>query len=134
MDCLRCNSAMKKMLLDGVLIDKCETCKGVWLDANELEMLKYDDGKDKEGLVLELKSELMAEKRRLMTTVGLCPKCQEQSLVAFRRSGVELDQCPSCFGLFFDHGELQKVLEKEQSGVKKFLYGLKKNLKIRKTD
>jgi Zn-finger nucleic acid-binding protein len=125
---------MKKMLLDGVLIDKCETCKGVWLDANELEMLKYDDGKDKEGLVLELKSELMAEKRRLMTTVGLCPKCQEQPLVAFRRSGVELDQCPSCFGLFFDHGELQKVLEKEQSGVKKFLYGLKKNLKIRKTD
>jgi len=124
---------MKKMYLDGVLIDKCDICKGVWLDANELEMLKYNDGKDKDELVVELKSELIAEKRRLMTTVGMCPKCQEQPLVAFRRSGVELDQCPACFGLFFDHGELQKILEKEHNGVKKFLYGLKKNLKIKRS-
>jgi Zn-finger nucleic acid-binding protein len=124
---------MKKVFLGGVLIDKCDTCKGVWLDANELEMLKYDDGKDQAELAMEIRAELIEEKKRLMTTVGMCPKCQEQPLVAFRRSGVELDQCPACFGLFFDHGELQKILEKERSGIKKFLYGLKKNLKLKRS-
>ena len=129
MDCLRCSSQMKKVYMEGVLVDICENCKGVWLDANELDMLKYDDGKDPEELAVEVRNELRAEKRRLFTTVGMCPKCQRQPLFTFIRSGVELDQCPACYGTFFDNGELQRILEKERNGVKKFLYVIKKNLK-----
>lgn len=132
MDCLRCNSSMKKMTLDGVLVDKCSNCQGIWLDSNELEMLKFDDGKEKEDLMLEARKELVQEKKRLLTTVGMCPKCQRHSLKTFHRSGVEIDQCPACYGLFFDHGELQKVIAKEDNGVKKFLYGIKKKLNLKK--
>lgn len=129
MDCLRCSSQMKKVYMEGVLVDLCETCRGVWLDVNELEMLKYDDGKDQVELATEVQRELVAEKSRLLTTVGMCPKCQRQPLVSFIRSGVELDQCPACFGTFFDNGELQRILEKERNGVKKFLYVIKKSWK-----
>jgi Zn-finger nucleic acid-binding protein len=128
MDCLKCNSAMKKMTLDGVLIDKCGTCQGVWLDANELDKLKYDDRKDKQELLKEATTEVIQERKRLLTTVGMCPKCQRKRLDTFVRSGVEIDQCPACSGLFFDHGELQKVIANEHNGMKKFLYGIKKHL------
>ncbi len=132
MDCLKCNSAMKKQTLDGVLIDKCENCQGVWLDANELDKLKYDDGKNREELLREATAEVIQEKQRLVTTVGMCPKCQRKSLKAFIRSGIEIDQCPSCYGIFFDHGELQKIITREHNVVKKFLYGIKKTIKRKK--
>ena len=129
MNCLRCNTPMKKINMEGVLIDKCDNCKGVWLDANELEMLKYDDGKKQDELAVEVHVERIAEKNRLLSTVGMCPKCQRQPLVSFIRSGIELDQCPSCFGLFFDYGELMHIIERERNGIKKFLYGIKKLIK-----
>ena len=132
MDCLRCGNAMRKFPLDGVLIDKCDNCQGVWLDADELDRIKYDDGKEQNELAREIRSEQLAEKRRLMTTVGLCPKCQRSKLTTFIRSGVEIDQCPTCFGLFFDHGELQRLIANEHNGIRKFLYGIKKTLKGRK--
>jgi len=131
MECLRCNSAMKKMDLDGVLIDKCSNCGGVWLDADELDKLKYDDGKDKQELMIEAKNEVMQERKRLLTTVGMCPKCQRKKLDTFVRTGVEIDQCPACYGLFFDHGELQKISANEHNGMTKFLYGIKKTLKLK---
>jgi len=122
---------MKKTELDGVLVDKCSTCGGVWLDANELEMLKYDKGKGKDDLLTEARNEVIQEKKRLITVVGLCPKCQGHSLKSFVRSGVEIDQCPVCYGIFFDHGELQRVIAKEDNGIKKFLYGIKKSLNLK---
>ncbi len=39
----------------------------------------------------------------------LCPNCNT-SMQAVNRSGVELDMCPSCRGVWLDRGELEKVL------------------------
>ena len=47
MDCPVCKSAMITLELAEVEIDYCTGCKGVWLDAGELEMLLEDDGKAK---------------------------------------------------------------------------------------
>ncbi|MGE0701803.1 MAG: zf-TFIIB domain-containing protein [Hyphomicrobiaceae bacterium] len=37
--CPVCQGAMKEMLRNGVLIDTCTQCRGVWLDRGELEKL-----------------------------------------------------------------------------------------------
>lgn len=127
MECIKCKKAMKKAKLEGILVDKCDTCGGVWLDAGELEMLEKKNGKTDQELKKEAMNEIMNEKMRLITTEGLCPKCQEQRINRYMRSGVELDQCPACKGLFFDYGELDKIMaaEKSQSPFKKFLSGMK---------
>jgi Zn-finger nucleic acid-binding protein len=39
----------------------------------------------------------------------LCPNCNV-SMQAVNRSGVELDMCPQCRGVWLDRGELEKVL------------------------
>ena len=41
-----------------------------------------------------------------------CPKCQG-SMRSYERSGVTVDQCADCRGLFLDRGELEKLVDAE---------------------
>lgn len=43
----------------------------------------------------------------------LCPNCNT-SMQAVNRSGVELDICPGCRGVWLDRGELEKILADER--------------------
>ena len=40
-----------------------------------------------------------------------CPNC-ETTLVMSERSGVEIDHCPQCRGVWLDRGELDKIIER----------------------
>lgn len=42
-----------------------------------------------------------------------CPKCPG-SMRTYERSGVHVDQCDSCRGIFLDHGELEALSQLEQ--------------------
>ncbi len=42
-----------------------------------------------------------------------CPNDQT-TLVMSSRSGIEIDYCPQCRGVWLDRGELDKILEREQ--------------------
>ena len=39
--CPRCGTALTERLFQTVKLDACEKCKGVWLDAGELEMVMH---------------------------------------------------------------------------------------------
>jgi Zn-finger nucleic acid-binding protein len=41
-----------------------------------------------------------------------CPKCQG-SMRTYERSGVTVDQCSECRGIFLDRGELEKFVDAE---------------------
>ncbi|MDR7280014.1 Zn-finger nucleic acid-binding protein [Catenuloplanes atrovinosus] len=43
-----------------------------------------------------------------------CPKCHGQ-MRQYERSGVTIDQCTECRGIFLDRGELEKLFEAEQN-------------------
>jgi uncharacterized protein len=43
-----------------------------------------------------------------------CPKCQGQ-MRQYERSGVLVDQCAECRGIFLDRGELEKLVNAETS-------------------
>lgn len=40
-----------------------------------------------------------------------CPVC-DSSLQMTERSGVEIDYCPKCRGVWLDRGELDKIIER----------------------
>lgn len=42
MKCPKCSHDMREIRQDDVYIDVCQRCRGVFLDAGELEMLLYD--------------------------------------------------------------------------------------------
>ncbi len=41
----------------------------------------------------------------------LCPTCKTD-LTMSERSGIEIDYCPSCRGVWLDRGELDKIIER----------------------
>ncbi|MBU6512719.1 MAG: zf-TFIIB domain-containing protein [Betaproteobacteria bacterium] len=45
-----------------------------------------------------------------------CPKCRT-AMNSFERSGVILEHCPECGGIFLDRGELERVIEAEAPGL-----------------
>lgn len=44
-----------------------------------------------------------------------CPKCQAP-MRSLERSGVTLERCSECGGVFLDRGELERLEEAEQTG------------------
>ncbi len=42
----------------------------------------------------------------------VCPKCQG-AMRSYERSGITIDQCTECRGVFLDRGELEKLLDAE---------------------
>ena len=48
-----------------------------------------------------------------MATDLICPKCQGP-MRTYERSGVTVDQCADCRGIFLDRGELERLVDAEQ--------------------
>ena len=41
-----------------------------------------------------------------------CPVCRESKLIMSERQSIEIDYCPDCRGVWLDHGELDKIIER----------------------
>lgn len=41
-----------------------------------------------------------------------CPTCPDSTLTMTDRSGIEIDYCPTCRGVWLDRGELDKIIER----------------------
>ena len=44
-----------------------------------------------------------------------CPKCGGR-MGTYERSGIHVDQCPDCRGIFLDLGELERLIDAEGGG------------------
>ena len=99
-----------------VELDYCLKCSGVWLDSGELELLVSLLNADGANLS---QSELISQpdgqgKRR-------CPVCHRKMdrVRQGKENQVLIDSCPLGDGLWFDSGELQRVIhEMEAPGIK----------------
>ena len=48
-----------------------------------------------------------------------CPKCAG-TMRTYERNGIHLEQCTECRGMFLDRGELERLVEAEQSHYRGF--------------
>lgn len=46
-----------------------------------------------------------------------CPVCNDVNLVMSERSGIEIDYCPKCRGVWLDRGELNKIIERSSDNM-----------------
>ena len=104
MNCPACKNSMVILELDQVEIDFCTSCKGIWLDQGELELLLASNF-DTTNKDIFKPSSLTAEIKRR------CPICRRKMLkVDYNNSGVMLDKCGKNHGLWFDKGELYSII------------------------
>ena len=123
--CPRCQGSLSTTSMGIVEIEICSGCGGMWLDANELEIVveKAQSMLSHKELPAVKDVEASTEKDIDMK----CPKCIDTSLRAFIYafdSGIELDKCPLCKGLWLDKSELEqlstKVFTVENSATRDF--------------
>lgn len=100
MDCPVCKEPMVVLEYDEVEVDYCLSCKGLWLDAGELELLTGDP-----PAAFKQAPPTKEKPRR-------CPICRGKMTqsIAGGPDPVTLDQCSAGHGLWFDEGELERVL------------------------
>lgn len=110
MKCPACGTPMEKMSVDNIMLDACTRgCGGVWFDRFELQ--RVDEGHESAGerlLELEGKPDVVVDhnKRRK------CPRCKNAVLMRHFfsvKKEIEVDECPSCAGVWVDSGELRKI-------------------------
>ena len=46
-----------------------------------------------------------------------CPVCKDVTLLMSEKKGIEIDYCPECRGIWLDRGELEKIMEKEETRI-----------------
>jgi Zn-finger nucleic acid-binding protein len=96
--------------LDGVEIDRCAACGGTWLDLGELEQLALMAGAPPGPL-----SEALATGRGEKHGDRRCVRCASK-LRVLAVNGVEVDRCPHGCGLWFDAGEVPKLVSSFHDG------------------
>ena len=114
MHCIRCGGEMDKRTERGVLLDHCRPCNAVWLDAGELEALELGVTRTPEQLEVQREAERLREGARVVSAIGLCPRCQ-RALETRSIHGVEIDGCRNCGGIFFDDRELPRILSRSRA-------------------
>jgi uncharacterized protein len=94
-----------------IKFEGCPKCHGMWLDEDELRKLKNTVNN---GQLHWLNREVdNIEKTSAIMSSRSCPKCSSNKLrsVIFGHSGVVIDWCPTCHGIWLDRSEFDSIVE-----------------------
>jgi Zn-finger nucleic acid-binding protein len=105
--CPACKEAMIVVEFEGVEVDYCANCHGVWLDTGELELITELAGSRTGPLEAALGHLSSARHGRRR-----CPRCRRKMrILPVLPQPIELDACPAGHGLWFDAGELAAIVQ-----------------------
>lgn len=105
MNCPACKNPMVILELNQVEIDYCISCKGIWLDRGELDLIFSSADKKEIAKSFSVKNDSDEVKRR-------CPICKKKmDKVEFENTGIIIDRCSEDHGVWFDGGELKSILK-----------------------
>lgn len=129
MDCLKCEGKLDRVEVDGVLVDQCAVCAGIWFDGGELRR------------VLGMKSvaplRTVAHAQRTQRSKAddekpaRCPRCHGEGKlvrVASVTSDIHIDTCPVCGGQWLDGDELSIL--RDEGGFRPVLAWLRRILSV----
>ncbi len=114
MNCPVCKGALRPIDYEGVCIHTCDACGGEFLGSSEM---RHVVGTREERFPADLRQELDTQ----TPTPGLasdepdrqlcCPSCAtEMTLINYcNDTGVHVDRCPSCEGVWLDQEELERI-------------------------
>jgi Zn-finger nucleic acid-binding protein len=109
--CPKCDVPLFVLHFKDIEIDFCDRCKGLWLDAGELEALLQQTGANTHDPLLKFQQQTGTQPSG---HPHYCPRCdvalREIQVEQARTPRLTLDKCPRGHGLWFDADELQQLL------------------------
>lgn len=112
--CPACSKEMNVYSIYGIDVEGCPACNGVFLDKGELRKLKDRSEKGTWGSLRWLDDEMDGiENARAMISGRFCPKCEQTRMfsTAFGDAKIVIEWCPSCNGIWLDHGEYSAIIK-----------------------
>lgn len=129
MRCPKCDSKMEEVKEEGITVDRCIGCGGIWFDKWEAEDLieaRY-------GISVDTGSRVKGMKMDKLRDIS-CPRCSIKMQTVSDREDPKLkfEVCTDCHGYFLDAGELKDMAHGNTSNdepkgffahVKPFMFG-----------
>ncbi len=114
MNCPNCKHQLKMILYEGIVVETCESCQGEWLDAEELRRIvtlrrvKFDE---EERRAIAQSTTITGVELADVDRDLPCPKCNgaTDAINYGGDSGIIIDRCTKCRGIWMDGGELEKI-------------------------
>jgi Zn-finger nucleic acid-binding protein len=108
--CPKCDESLFILNFKDVEVDFCHNCRGVWLDAGELETLMSRTGARTDDPLLKF----LRQDGTLPPDGNqyLCPRCDRpmQQIKVGDGGALVLERCGNGDGLWFDAGEVRNLL------------------------
>lgn len=110
MNCPRCQNQLETVVYGDLELDECVNCAGVWFDQNEFGQAKAAVAPDLQWLDFDIWKH--PELFRLLPKPTTCPRCNaEMFALNYEKTGIEIDVCNHCYGVWLDDGEFEKILD-----------------------
>ncbi|MDP7033341.1 MAG: zf-TFIIB domain-containing protein [Planctomycetota bacterium] len=115
MNCPHCQNTLTQEDYEGVEIDRCTACEGIYLDDGELKHI--NDAREKTfspeeiSAVDGIQKQVQAHSEEAVGSIQ-CPKCTDSQMNRQNyagQTGIVIDRCPNCKGLWLDAGEVEKI-------------------------
>jgi Zn-finger nucleic acid-binding protein len=104
--CYECGLELEEIDFHGQKVDRCDKCEGLFFDKGELESILH--------LVKLFQTIKVGE-----TDIDSVPEHEHRRIVSCPEhnipmkpldlAGLTIDQCPECFGLWLDNGEISAL-------------------------
>ena len=109
MFCASCKIELEKAIFHKVEIDYCPKCLGIFFEEEELRWAK--DTADKNLNWVDVDLWKYEKKFRVSRAGKLCPSCRLPLYeINYGDSGVIVDVCNLCQGIWLDRGEFRKII------------------------
>ena len=104
MKCPKCQADMNSLSYQDVVVDRCQSCHGIWLDKRELDVVFMKKLSSAFDLSRVSEISVVANDRE-----AHCHRCDAPMIALDGADDVRFDWCEQCGGMFFDSGELSRL-------------------------
>lgn len=108
MQCPKCAAEMVKVTFEGIEVDRCSRCQGIWFDMLEHEDLKALRGSES----IDTGPAELGKAQNLQDRIS-CPVCGVPTIrmVVAAQPHISYEACTICYGVYMDAGEFTDFRE-----------------------
>jgi len=106
MRCPKCRADMEQIEYEGIEVDRCTICNGIWFDAGEIDVLR-----DKQAAAaIDIGDEKAGKESNTIDSYQ-CPRCSGAMVKVIdpKQAHIWYETCSSCHGSYLDAGELRDL-------------------------
>jgi PAT family beta-lactamase induction signal transducer AmpG len=106
MRCPKCRADMEQLSHEGVEVDRCTICKGIWFDTGEMEYFRDE----RAAISIDTGDAKIGKKGNALDSYQ-CPRCSGDMVrvVDPKQTHIWYETCSSCHGSYLDAGELRDL-------------------------